>query len=809
VLQDLFTQVTEGRGQVVGVVGEPGMGKSRLLHEFRQTLRARAATVLEGRCVSYGGAIPYLPIIEIIRNNCGIVDGDGPGIVADRLAAGLREVGMPPTEWMPYLLHLFGVKDESGAIDALSPEAVKARTFETLRQLTLRGSRLRPLIFIVEDVHWIDKTSEEYLASLVENLIAAPIMLVTTYRPGYRPPGMDRSYATQITLRPLPRPDSLTVVQSALQGRGLSTSLADTILSRAEGNPFFLEELALSMGDQREPDHTIPHTVQGVIMARIDRLAEDTKRLVRTAAVLGREFPQKLLDRVWDGPGALHPHLLELKRLEFVYERAGIDESVYVFKHALTQDVAYEGLLTHRRQALHGAAGLALEELYADRLEEFYGALAHHFARSELADKAVTYLMRVADKAARVYANAEALTHLTDALGHVQRMPDGSQRDRMLLDVAQRKGFSLYFLGRFAESVECLLEHRARLDRLDDPVLAGPYYFWLAHMYSRLGRPELAVESARRAIEEGGRCGDDATVGKAHGLLALEGHWSGAAREGIEHGRTAVARLEGTAQQWWLGMAHIYMGFDYVLLGQWAEVQQAAASAIAVGEAISDTRLQCYAAFITSWIASMRGDGAVAVDDAERSRKLATDRVSGVYAAGFLGYAHVDRGEAETAIPLLDHAVRELEQFGFPQWHGMFTASLAEAYRLRGNTDRAFELAERGLALATSCRYWLGVGYAQRVLARIASDRGRQDEAAARFADALGTFTSIDARIEIGRVRIELAGLVADRHDRPGALRHAEEAESVLRDMDAPVQLARAHRLVSELRHPAPSGERP
>src|SRR5437660_864852 len=669
------------------------MGKSRLLHEFRKTLSARAATVLEGRCVSYGGAIPYLPIVEIIRNNCGIVDGDGADIVADRLAAGLREVGMAPGEWMPHLLHLFGVKDESGAIDALSPEAVKARTFETLRQLTLRGSRLRPLIFIVEDGHWIDKTSEEYLASLVENLIAAPILLITTYRPGYRPPGMDRSYATQITLRPLPRHDSLTVVQSALQGKGLSTSLADTILSRAEGNPFFLEELALAMSDPREPGHAVPDTVQGVITARIDRLAEDTKRLVRTAAVLGREFPQKLLDRVWDGSGALHPHLLELKRLEFVYERAGTDES-------------------------------------------------------------------------------------------------------------------LYFLGRFAESVECLLEHRERLDRLDDAALAGPFYFWLAHMYSRLGRAELAVQSAERAITEGSRCRDDATVGKAHGLLALEGHWSGQAKDGIEHGRTAVARLAGTAQQWWLGMAHIYMGFDYVLLGKFAEMQEAAARATTVGKAISDTRLQCYAAFTTSWMASMRGEAAVAIDDAERSRKLATDRVSGVYAAGFLGYAHVERGEAEAAIPLLEHAVRELEQFGFPQWHGLFTSSLAEAYRLSGNTYKALELAERGLALATSCRYWLAVGYAQRVLARIASDQGRHDDAAARLADALDTFTSISAQLEIGRVRIELAGLAARRDDRLTASTHAEAAEAVLREVDAPSHLDRAHPLASELRRPTPSLEK-
>ncbi len=800
VLQDLFAQVADGHGQVVGVVGEPGMGKSRLLLEFRRGLGSRPATVLEGRCVSYGGSIPYLPIVEILRNNCGIVDGDGPDIVAERLAAGLREVGMAPAEWTMYLLHLLGVKDDSGAIEALSPEAIKARTFETLRQLSLKGSRRRPLIFIVEDVHWIDKTSEEYLASLVENLTAAPILLITTYRPGYRPPWMDRSYATQITLRPLARQDGLVVVQSALQGERLSTSLSETILSRAEGNPFFLEELALAIGDERESAHAIPHTVQGVIMARIDRLSEDTKRLVRTASVLGREFPQKLLDRIWDGAGALHPHLLELKRLEFVYERAGAEEPVYVFKHALTQDVAYDGLLTHRRQTLHGAAGRALEELYADRLEEIYGSLAYHYARSEIADKAVTYLIRVADKAARVYANAEAITHLTEALTHVEHLPEGPPRDRMVLDIALRQGFSLYFLGRFAESVDRLLQHRERLDGLGDAALAGPYYFWLAHMYSRLGNQELAVQCAGRSIEEASRCGDDATLGKAHGLLALEGHWSGRARDGIEHGRQAVQRLLGTTQQWWLGMAHFYLAMNYLLIGRFPEALAAAASASAVGEAISDTRLQCYAAFTSGWVAAMRGDRALAIDDCERSRKLATDRVSGVYASGFLGYVHVEHGDPEPAIPLLEHVVSELEQFGFPQWHGMFTSTLAEGHRLGGNTDRALDLARRGLAITTGARYWLGVGYGQRILGRIASDTGAHDATVGHLTDALATFTSIGAQFEVGRTRLELAALAAGAGDRAAALAHVQEGEAAFRGLDASAQLRRAQELALELR---------
>jgi tetratricopeptide (TPR) repeat protein len=798
VLSDVFTQVAGGHGQVIGVVGEPGMGKSRLLYEFRRTLSRRPVTVLEGRCVSYGGSIPYLPIVEILRNNSGIVDGDAPDIVTDRVEAALREVGIAPEDSAMYLLHLLGVKDD--ALASLSAETIKARTFETLRQLSLKGSRRRPLVFIVEDVHWIDQTSEEYLASLVESLTAAPILLMTTYRPGYRPPWIDRSYATQITLRPLARQDSLAVVQSARHVGRLSGELSETILSRAEGNPFFLEELALAVSDERGGDHAIPETVQGVLTARIDRLSEETKRVLRTAAVLGREFPLKLLDRVWDGPGALHPHLLELKRLEFVYEHVGAEEPVYVFKHALTQDVAYEGLLTHRRQALHGAAGHALEDLYAERLDEVEAALAYHYARSEVADKAVTYLVRLADKAARVYANSDALTHLNDALVHVAHLPEGLARDRLLIEIALRQGFSLYFLGRFADSVARLLEHRERLDRLADPTLAGPYYFWLAHMYTRLGDQHRVKEVAERAIEEASRCGDDATLGKAHGVLALDGHWSGQATEAIAHGREAIARLQGsTTQQWWLGMAHFYVSANYLILGRFAETLAAARCAHEVGEAISDMRLQCYAAFTVGWAALSRGEWSEAIEACERSRKLATDRVSGVYAAGFLGYAHVEGGDAESALPLLEHAVRELEQFGFPQWHGMFTSALAEARRVSGDVTEAFEMARRGLRLMTDAQYWFGVGYGQRILARITRDAGRLDEAARHFDDALRTFTSIGAVFEAARIRLELATLAADRGDRGTARVHVDAALVALRDVDAPMYLERAQRAAAAL----------
>jgi class 3 adenylate cyclase/tetratricopeptide (TPR) repeat protein len=798
-LQDLFANVVAGQGQVVGVVGEPGMGKSRLLYEFRRALSGRPATVLEGRCVSYGGSIPYLPLLDILRNNCGIADGDDPDVIADKLSAGLAEVGMAPGEYAMFLLHLFGVKEGTEPLDVLSPEAIKARTFETIRQMSLKGSARRPLVLLVEDVHWVDTTSEEYLAYFIDSLTAAPIFLLTTYRPGYRPPWMDRSYATQITLRPLTRDDSLSVVQSAAQSDRLSAALSETILSKAEGNPFFLEELALAVTQQSSGEHAIPDTVQGVLSARIDRLSEGTKRLVRTASVLGREFSLKLLDKVWEGPGPLHPHLLELKRLEFVYERASGDEPVYVFKHALTQDVAYDGLLTHRRHALHAAAGRALEELHGDRLEEVDGALAYHYARSELADKAITYLVRVADKAARVYANAEAIVHLREALAHLERVPADRERDRLLLDVILRQGFSLYFLGRFAESVEVLLQHRERLEALGDAAIAGPYYFWLSHMYSRLGNQELAAQTALRAIEDAERCGDEATLGKAHGLLALEGHWAGRCLEGIEHGRRAVALLERTSQHWWLGMAHFYVAMNYMTVGRFEEALAATASADAVGRSIADPRLQTYAGFTAGWIACMRGELDVALEACERSRALAPDRVSRVYAAGFLGLAHVERGDAAAAIPLLAETVDELERFGFPQWHGMLTGCLAEAQRLSGRLDDARALAARGLEITRRAQYWFGVGIVLRAQAHIALDAGEPPRAWALLEETLATYASIGAQFEIGRIRLELASLAAATRDATAAAEHLGEAHRLFTTLRTPRYRERAEHLAREL----------
>jgi predicted ATPase len=394
-----WEQAESGQGQVVAIVAEAGGGKSRLLYEFRQRLAGRRVTYLEGRCLSYGHTMPYHPIIDLLRNNCGITDADGPETIAGKVQGALHEVGLDVEASAPYLLQLLGVKEGTERLAVLTSEAIKTRTFETLRQMSLHGSQQRPLIIEIEDLHWCDNTSEDCLTWLVESVAGAAILLLLTYRPGYRPPWLDKSYATQIALRHLAPQESVTVVRSARQHHALPEHLEQMIIAKAEGNPFFLEELTRAVLDHA--DMAIPDTIQGVLMARIDRLLEAPKRLLQTAAVLGREVSPPLLEAVWDGARPLEPLLLALTRQEFLFARTSDEGPVYVFKHALTQEVAYESLLTTRRQALHAAAGQALETLYAPRLEDAYERLAYHYARTDNVAKAVAYLTRVAEKAAR------------------------------------------------------------------------------------------------------------------------------------------------------------------------------------------------------------------------------------------------------------------------------------------------------------------------------------------------------------------------------------------------------------------------
>jgi len=799
-LREALANVEAGHGQAVAVIGEAGIGKSRLVYEFRQSLEADQVTYLEGRCLSYGRAIPYLPILELLRHNAQIAEADDADVVTEKTAAALRELGMSIAEFAPYLLHFFGIHTGTEQLEALTPEAIKARTFEAIRRMALLGSRLRPIIFSVEDLHWVDSTSEECITQLAEVISEARIMLLCTYRPDYSPRWIKSSHASQISLAPLSSRASLEVVHSVFGADAFSEDIGRLILERAEGNPFFLEEIAKAVREQTNRDSAVlvPDTVQGVLMARIDRLPEEMREVLQTASVLGREFSLRMLRAIWTGASTPEPHLLALKHQEFVYERPDVDEPVYVFKHALTQDVVYESLLESRRRALHAAAGRALEALHQDRLDEAVDRLAHHYSKAGDASKAIVYLLRSAAKAARVYANADAVKALQEALAMVgELLPE--ERDHTTLTVLLPLAHSLYLSARNADCRDVLLRHGEQAQRVRNPQLLGGYFFWLGHAYTYLGNQEEARHCAGKAIDEANRAGDPIVAGKAYYVLARAAFWSAQFRHGREEGLRAVSLLENTTERWWLGQSEWIVAANFYLMGEFESGLAALQRCDAVGDTIGDPRLRTYAAWTAGAIHGTAGEWEKAVEACELGLKRSPDPMNTAAALGYLGAALIEKGAFAEAISPLSRAVEQMARFKFLPLLGWFQSFLADAHRLTGQLDSAHMLSMGAIEACTQAQFRFGVAMARRARGRVAQAAGAVAEAEADFQSASEQFAETDARFELGRTHLDFAVLRRVQGDKDAAARHLAEAHSHFSALRVPRYIARAQDAASEM----------
>ena len=570
-LRRMLEIVVNGEGQVAGLAGDPGLGKSRLAWEFCRLAEDDAA-VLEGRCRSYGAAIAYLPLFELVRNACGIAADDAPDLVAAKIERKIKTLELD-VSLAHYLRHAFGLPTGDPAVAALDPVAIRARTFEALRRLLVAEAGHRPLVVLIEDLHWIDRTSEEFLAGFVDELPSVPIMLLVTYRPGYSSPWPGKSFTSQLALRPLSSVASEKIVASILDVGNPAAAAA--IAGRGEGNPFFLEELARAARDQvaDEEGGAVPETVQQVLAARIDRLTADQKAALQVAAVLGREFSLDLAEEVWDGDVPLEARLQELKGLEFLRERHGGPERIFVFTHALTREVAYDGMLEARRRELHGRAGASLEDSQASQRFEHAELLAYHYARSAVPARAIPYLAAAGARAKDRYANEEAIRLYRKALSIVGDLPAGSDRDRQELEILEavgapltaRFGYASPEVQRTFERTVALAESLGR----KDSTVAGLVALWTSRFVQ--GRTADAYQIANRALsmaDPGSRL-----RGQVHLVVGGSALSLGRPAEGLRHLELAADLADSPA--WlitgvrpdlfgmvWGGQAHWLLGHD-------------------------------------------------------------------------------------------------------------------------------------------------------------------------------------------------------------------------------------------------------
>lgn len=434
-LEDRFAETLAGRGQGIFVFGEAGVGKSRLLLEFRRRAEASEVRWLVGRSVSYGRGISYLPILDLVRDLLAIKEGDPVGTMLDKVESGIRSIAAD-LEWtVPFIRSLLSLDPGDRAVAAMIPAHRHGRVVEAFRALVIGESQLRPVVLVVEDLHWTDPHSEEMIRLCLEGIAPHRVLMIATYRPGYSPPFGDQTYYTRIPLHSLGEAQTAALVHEVLGSSEVPAEVRELIARRAEGNPLFVEELCRALVEEGTlartngsyrvarplDDVRIPDTIQGVIMARIDRLPETAKTALQVASVIGREFSARLVERVAAMERDAARALGELRAVELIYEKSTYPELAYMFKHALTHDVAYESLLRQRRRALHRRAGEVIEELYADRLPEFYETLARHYVQGEAWGKAVQYLLKAAAKARAVFAYVEASQFAEEATQILER----------------------------------------------------------------------------------------------------------------------------------------------------------------------------------------------------------------------------------------------------------------------------------------------------------------------------------------------------------------------------------------------------
>jgi DNA-binding NtrC family response regulator/predicted ATPase len=430
-LRSRLASAARGHGQIVAIAGEAGIGKSRLLAEFREGIAAQSVLQFEGACLPYGASVPYQGLLDLVRAMLRLGEADPPDVVSAKVADALAEVGMPVSDALPYVLQLLGVGHDGEQVLASGPEAARARTFEVLRDLVTRMARNAPVVLVLEDLHWIDRTSEEFLGTLADDLAGARVLLVTTHRPGYRPPWLDRSYATQMALQPLGPEDSRALVRAVFGSQPVADAVVERILEKTEGNPFFLEEVARAMRDRPDaaPRVVVPDTVEELLLARIDHLAVEDKAVLQCAAVVGRNVPTRLLQSLVDlTVDTLRGALARLQGAEFLYENRLGASPEYIFRHALVQDAAYGSLLPAQRRSLHARIVEVLEAEFPEIVGNSPELLAHHCSEAGLPDRAARYRLEAGRRASERSASVEAIAHLDAGLALAAALPDTSER---------------------------------------------------------------------------------------------------------------------------------------------------------------------------------------------------------------------------------------------------------------------------------------------------------------------------------------------------------------------------------------------
>ncbi len=761
-LRRAFDLAKQSHGQIMAVMGEAGVGKSRLFHEFK-LVSPGGRLVLETFGVAHGKAYPYLPLVELLKSYFQIAPQDDERKKREKVMGKVLALDRSFEDTLPYLFSLLGVAEPNSSLQQMDSQIKRQRTFEAIKRLLLRESLDQPLVLIFEDLHWLDSETQAFLTLLSEGVATARILLLVNYRPEYQHHWGGKTYYTQLRLDPLGQQDAEELLTAFLGGgTGLSpakhfssekveedtpyvplpldlTSLRRLILEKTEGNPFFMGELVQTLFDQgilvrnggvslTRPvtEIQIPPTVQGVLAAHIDRLGVEGKELLQTLAVIGREFSLTLLKKVVDNPEEeLQQLLSQLQAAEFIYEQPAFPDVEYTFKHALTQEVAYNTLLIERRMGLHERTAQTMEELFHDQLEEHYRELAYHYTRSGSTGKAVGYLQWAGEQAVQRSAYTEAIDHLTTALDLLKNLPDTPERTQQELTLQLALGTPLVATKGFtAPEVEKVYTRVRELCPRCQPPQLFPVLFGLWRFYITRGEYQTGRELAEQLIRLAKNVQDPAFFLPAHMALGVVSFRLGefaSAQNHLEQGVTfydpqkhrpdqccifPYGQDPGVACLSFAAMALWHLGYPDQALERSHE-------ALTLAHELNHPFSLAIALHFAASIHRLRREGQAVQERTEALVALASEQGFPYFLAGgtFLrGWALAQQGQVEKGITQMHQGLTIWRSMGVEQL-GQLSVLLAETYGKAGEIEEGLNLLAKSLAeMYKSGEHWWEAG---------------------------------------------------------------------------------------------------
>ncbi|MBP0621186.1 adenylate/guanylate cyclase domain-containing protein [Cupriavidus consociatus] len=731
-----------GRGQIVTVVGDAGIGKSRLFHEFK-VVSQQSCMTLETFSVSHGKSFAYLPLIELVKNYFQIQDQDEERKRREKVAGRMLMLDRTLENLLPYLLYLLGINDTSSALSNMDPLIRRQRIFEAITQLFLCESANQPLELVFEDLQWLDSETEAFLQILIEKLPAAKILLLLNYRPEYRHEWGQLDGYTQIRLDPLGQAEAGELLTALLGDHPSLEALKPLILEKTEGNPFFIEEVVQTLSEEKaligEPGHYriertpiaihIPTTVQAVLAARIDRLPRAEKDLLQSLAVVGKEFSLSLIERVIGQPeDILRPLLARLEASEFIYEQPAFPDIEYTFKHALTQEVAGSTLLTDHRSALHERTGQAIEALFPDRLMDYCSELARHYSLSGNNPKAVEYLHCAGQQAVQRSAYREAIHQLSAALELLKRQRETPARARQELSLQLAIGPALIAARGFASpEVEATYSRALALcGELGDTPQIFPTQVGLRTYFSLRAEHAKAYTVAKSLVGVAKRASNREWLADAHVSIGTTLYFSGRFRTADLHLKRALALYLPEPHQHHpnfhgvdpevrtLSVAALVLWF----LGYPDQARMRGQQAIMLAQQLSHPFSLAHALCLAAELHQFCRNPRLTHDYADAAVVLSTEQGFPVWvgwASVLRGWAQAAGGQPQEGIAQMEAGIASFLATGARLGHSHFLALLAESYGLLGHV----EAAQRTLSDAKTMAHTSGERYCEAELHRI------------------------------------------------------------------------------------------